>query len=141
MDKIKNNIGKNIRSYRLTRGVSQKTLATKIGVGGSAVSNWENGVNSIDIDTLYRVCRVLGVELNDMLGIEGEHYSAEEKELVLGWRALDDIARRVVRSVINIEGQRKIKIKIPIAARDGGKSTHTVDISSDDLKTLKKEID
>lgn len=43
-------------------------MARLLGVSNSAVSNWENGFNSIDIETLFQACRIFGVTLDDMYG-------------------------------------------------------------------------
>lgn len=90
-------IAKNIQQFRRQKKMTQKELAKQLGVNNSAVSNWETGVNSIDIDTLFKVCKILGVTANDMYGwdngeltsnkpttlaahFDGEDYTAEELE-------------------------------------------------------------
>jgi transcriptional regulator with XRE-family HTH domain len=61
---------KNILFYRKKNKLTQKQLAEKIGVQNSAISNWENGTNSIDIETLFKVCEVLGISMNTVFGTE-----------------------------------------------------------------------
>ena len=34
---------------------------------------WKNGVNSIDIDTLFRVCQIFGITVNDMYGMSNDN--------------------------------------------------------------------
>ena len=46
--------------------LSQEELAEKLGVKHNAISSWENGVNSIDIDTLFQICKIFGISVNDM---------------------------------------------------------------------------
>ena len=58
--RVKESIAKNILFYRKKNKLTQKQLAEKIGVQNSAISNWENGTNSIDIETLFKVCKVIG---------------------------------------------------------------------------------
>ncbi|WP_246612183.1 helix-turn-helix transcriptional regulator [Coprococcus catus] len=53
--------------------ITQKELADKLGVKHNAISSWENGVNSIDIDILFRVCQIFGVTVNDMYGIHNNY--------------------------------------------------------------------
>lgn len=65
---IKEEIAKNILKYRTSKGMTQKELAEKLGVKNTSVSNWENGNNSIDIDTLLKACEILGVTITDMYG-------------------------------------------------------------------------
>lgn len=56
--------------------MTQKQLAEKLGVKNTAVSNWENGQNSIDTELLFRVCDVFGITINQIYGIE-ENESTE----------------------------------------------------------------
>lgn len=70
MDGIKETIAKNILFYRKKHHLSQKELGAKVGVSNAAISNWENGTNSIDIETLYDVCMVLQIDFNTVFGIQ-----------------------------------------------------------------------
>lgn len=65
-ENIKETVSKNLLYYRKKNKITQKELAEKLGVKHNAISAWENGVNSIDIDTLFRVCKIFGVTVNDM---------------------------------------------------------------------------
>ena len=73
---IKKKVAENIRFYRKKANMTQKQLAEKLGVKNTAVSNWENGQNSIDTELLFRVCDVFGVTINQIYGIE-ENESTE----------------------------------------------------------------
>lgn len=68
MATVKDEIAKNLLYYRKKTGLTQKELAAKLGVKNTAVSNWESGNNSIDIETLFSACEIFGVTLNDMYG-------------------------------------------------------------------------
>lgn len=68
MATVKEEIAKNLLFYRKKAGLTQKELAAKLGVKNTAVSNWESGNNSIDIETLFSACEIFGVTLNDMYG-------------------------------------------------------------------------
>jgi len=72
MDTTRQTIGQNIRKYRQQRGVKQKDLAAALGVNSSAVSNWETGVNSIDIEALVRISSLLDVSLDALYGVQKE---------------------------------------------------------------------
>ena len=76
MSTVREEIAKNLLFYRKKSGLTQKELAGKLGVKNTAVSNWESGNNSIDIDTLFLACEIFGVTLNDMYG----KYSDIEKK-------------------------------------------------------------
>ena len=68
MSTVKDEIAKNLLYYRKKSGLTQKEFAEKLGVKNTAVSNWESGNNSIDIETLFAACEVFHVKLNDMYG-------------------------------------------------------------------------
>ena len=91
MDELKGEIAKNIFFYRKKRGLSRKTLAEKVGVTIASISHWENERNSIDIDTLYKVCLVLNVSMSDMFGAfaknSEEVYSSYERNLIFDEKA------------------------------------------------------
>lgn len=75
MATIREEIAKNLLYYRKKSGLTQKQLAEKLGVKNTAVSNWESGNNSVDIETLFLACKIFGVSLNDMYGIYSEESS------------------------------------------------------------------
>lgn len=89
-ENIKDTVAKNLLYYRKKNKITQKELAEKLGVKHNAISSWENGVNSIDIDTLFRVCQIFGITVNDMYGIssnepttiaahfDGDEYTEDE---------------------------------------------------------------
>lgn len=79
MATVRDEIAKNLLFYRKRAGLTQKELAEKLGVKNTAVSNWESGNNSVDIETLFTACKILGVSVNDMYGI----YSNTEKKPAL----------------------------------------------------------
>lgn len=68
-DTIKKTICKNITKYRKLAGLSQKEFASKLGAPPSRVSSWETGANSTDIDTLFKICEILNVSINDMMEV------------------------------------------------------------------------
>lgn len=87
MGSVREEIAKNLLFYRKKSGLTQKQLAEKLGVKNSSVSNWENGVNSIDIETLYNACGIFGVTLNEMYGMyssnQGEPaYTPHQKKVI-----------------------------------------------------------
>lgn len=90
-------IGANIRRYREMRSLSQKEFAKAIGVSGSRLSNWENGINRPDVDTLARICKVLQVSPSELLDldIEVDSLSDIERRLVREYRRHTDLQKAV----------------------------------------------
>lgn len=83
-ENIKETVAKNLMYYRKKNKITQKELANQLGVKHNAISSWENGVNSIDIDTLFRVCQIFGITVNDMYDIKQQpttlaaHFGGDE---------------------------------------------------------------
>lgn len=70
MNDIKTIVAKNILFYRKQNKMSQKTLAEKVGVKHNTISSWESCTNSVDIDSLFKICDALNVSVNVMMGID-----------------------------------------------------------------------
>jgi y4mF family transcriptional regulator len=60
MDSIKE-IGKIARYHRKKAGLSQQEVARLAGIGKTAVFDLEKGKESIQLDTLWKVLRVLNI--------------------------------------------------------------------------------
>ena len=88
MGTIKDEIAKNLLYYRKKFGYTQKQLAEMLGVKNSAVSNWENGQNAIDIETLVKACEIFGITINDMYGSSNEQIkmNSHEEKVILAYR-------------------------------------------------------
>lgn len=67
MNGILNN---NIKNFRKFKGMTQEDLANKVGKTKNVISNWERGDNSPDIDSVEKICQVLGVTPNQLFGWE-----------------------------------------------------------------------
>lgn len=96
--KIRENMQKNIIFYRKMRNLTQKELAEKIGTGITTVSGWERGLYSPDIDTLFLICNVLGVSLNDICGVTDDGITMSNIEMHL----------LNIYKTLNSDGQRKL---------------------------------
>ena len=80
---MKYSFGSRLRYYRELRGISQKELASKIGVSNARVSNWEQGLNRPDVDILAAICAALQITADDLLDLpssESEE-SLQKKEV------------------------------------------------------------
>ena len=97
MGSIKDEIAKNLQYYRKKKKMTQKELADKIGVRHNSISSWENGVNSIDIETLIHICQVLDVSITDMYGGFNSASPAPAK--------LDENIKKYL--LLNAEGKKK----------------------------------
>ena len=66
MGDIKESISKNIAFYRKKANLTQSQVATALSVKTTTVSTWERGASVPDIETLYNLCKLLGVSLEDI---------------------------------------------------------------------------
>ena len=116
MSTVKEEIAKNLLFYRKKAGLTQKQFADMLGVKNTAVSNWESGNNSIDIETLFAACEVFGVTLNDMYGKystessnSGQDLPADESQLLATYRALNNQGKEYILQTLNMAAQVYIK--------------------------------
>lgn len=116
MSTVKEEIAKNLLFYRKKAGLTQKQFADMLGVKNTAVSNWESGNNSIDIETLFAACEVFGVTLNDMYGKYSTESSssvqdlpADESQLLATYRALNNQGKEYILQTLNMAAQVYIK--------------------------------
>ena len=115
MATVKEEIAKNLLFYRKKAGLTQKELAVKLGVKNTAVSNWESGNNSIDIETLFSACEIFGVTLNDMYGrysIEKSRpavLSADEERLLVAFRQLNPQGQEYILQTLDMAAKVYIK--------------------------------
>lgn len=68
-----NTFGKILRELRRSKGVSQRELAAKVGVDFSYISKLENDrLPPPAADTIMRICEVLTIPTDELLGITGK---------------------------------------------------------------------
>ena len=105
MDEYKKLISANIKKYRLLAGLSQTALAEKLSVSSAAVSNWEKGQNSIDIDMLFKLCKILGVSVSDMGRKDPKDIvlSDEETKIILSYRELGEGQKDLVCQMLGVK--------------------------------------
>ena len=123
---IKKNIATNITKYRKERGLTQKELASKLGVVPSRVSNWENGTNSMDINTLFKICHILSVSINDIYGVYPDadfSLSYDEQTFIKKYRTLDEHGKDMVDVVLEKEFDRcQAVVNGPVVINIGSKA-------------------
>lgn len=146
-DTIKKTICKNITRYRKLAGLSQKEFAKKLGAAPSRVSSWETGANSTDIDTLFKICDILDVSINDMCGIYPDAnilLSYLEQEHIKKYRGLDPHGKEMVDFTLQKEWERStaeakaVEKVVPIAVRED--TTYVNAAHADDYASAPEEL-
>lgn len=87
MDQIK--IGKFIASCRKEQGMTQASLAEKLGISDRAVSKWETGKSMPDSGIMLVLCALLKINVNELLSgerIMAEAYDKRAEENLLAMR-------------------------------------------------------
>lgn len=76
-------INENIKNARKAKGISQEEMAVELNVVRQTVSKWEKGLSVPDADVLIRISDLLGVSVNDLLGVDHHDNTIEDlaKEL------------------------------------------------------------
>lgn len=70
MSEIKKNIQTNMAKYRKEANFTQKDLAERLGVKTTSLASWEQGKSMPDIDTLFRLCSLLNINILTISGFE-----------------------------------------------------------------------
>jgi transcriptional regulator with XRE-family HTH domain len=66
-EKLKNQIGKNIASYRKCAGLTQAGLAEKLNYSDKAISKWERGESIPDVITLAQLAELFEITVNELV--------------------------------------------------------------------------
>lgn len=97
-------IGLNIKTFRLREDMTQAELAKKIGVSRTAISSWEVGRTEPSIGDIEALANVFGCLKTDLIGPSGIEYyfiaSQEEKTLIDGYRNADQETRNLVARIL-----------------------------------------
>ncbi|WP_264375885.1 WO male-killing family protein Wmk [Wolbachia endosymbiont (group B) of Sphaerophoria taeniata] len=76
---IRYKIAKNVKSWRLKRGYTQKDLAGKIGVTYQIVLQYEKGTRKISIEKLYAIAEILSIGIVDLIPVSNEKICLEDE--------------------------------------------------------------
>ena len=102
-------IGDRIKEYRLIRGMTQQDIADALGESsGRVIYNWEKGIGRPDCDKLARLCDLLGVSADELIGCKSmtQRPTATEWTTLQKYRALDEHGKEVVDYLIDSEYKR-----------------------------------
>jgi transcriptional regulator with XRE-family HTH domain len=109
-------IGARIKEYRLLRGMTQQEIADALGESsGRVIYHWEKGSGRPDCDKLAKLCDLLGVSADELIGCKVMHHrpTATEWNIIQKYRALDEHGKEVVDVLIDCEYKRVAAPKKP----------------------------
>lgn len=64
------NIGSIITDARKKKGISQNELAKRLFVTRQAVSNWENGKAFPDVSVIFKLCKILDIDIRKVVDLD-----------------------------------------------------------------------
>ena len=88
---MKLTIGENIRNFRKKNDLTQEALADRLGVTYQSVSRWENGTTYPDLELLPAISEVLGVTVDELIGM---HQVIKEKQAA---EVVDELRRECMK--------------------------------------------
>ena len=110
-------IGEQIKKYRNIKGMTQQDIADALGESsGRVIYNWEKGIGRPDCDKLARLCDLLGVSADELIGCKSmaQRPTATEWGTLQKYRALDEHGKEVVDYLIDSEYKRvRLSMKKP----------------------------
>ena len=106
-------IGRRIRESRERLGLTQEELGKKVGVTGSAITNYEKEVSHPKETVMYALLRELKVDPNylfqdcvDISNFKNMEFSAKEQDHIKKYRTLDEYGKESVDVVLDVEYKR-----------------------------------
>ena len=97
-------IGKRIAESRRSAGFTQEELANRLGVTPQALSKWEKGASSPDLEMLISLCDILGVSADYLVGkmhfpkvLELLEHEIREKEQASITERIEAVAKQLER--------------------------------------------
>ena len=102
-------VGAQIKKYRNIKGMTQQDIADALGESsGRVIYNWEKGIGRPDCDKLARLCDLLEVSADELIGCKSmaQRPTATEWNTIQKYRALDEHGKEIVDYLIDSEYKR-----------------------------------
>lgn len=94
-------VGKQIKTYRQKKKLSQKELGKMIGVVDSAISSYELGKNSLSLSMIFKIAKVLDIKVNDLFPEIGQG-TDPNKEVIEKIKTWDDERIEALTSFVRV---------------------------------------
>jgi transcriptional regulator with XRE-family HTH domain len=104
-DPIDIHVGKNIRIFRLAKGLSQSELGDAIGVTFQQVQKYEKGTNRVGSSRIVKLAIALGVPVNRLFSDGGKEVVSGKGEIVTDLLA-KPYAIRMLKALANIPNNK-----------------------------------
>ena len=95
-------VGKNIRSIRLSRGITQEAMAEKLNKSINFVSLLEKGSSGASLQTLVDICNILQVDANSIFkGLLTYNIEEKDRYIIDNISAFSDKDKKIMEDLIN----------------------------------------
>ncbi|MGA8612710.1 MAG: helix-turn-helix transcriptional regulator [Xanthobacteraceae bacterium] len=111
-------VGKRVRAYRISLGMSQSALAEKVGVTFQQIQKYENGINRMAAGRLKRVAAVLGLPIAALLGENKSGGNGNTDDLLTEILS-QPYATRLLRAFRAIKPAKERRALVKLAERMG----------------------
>lgn len=91
------NLGENIKKYRKQKGLTQKELASKVGVTASTITKYEKGDLQPNLDTIKEIAKALDISYVEII---------DDNQVDLAQQTIN----KLVRSIVGDEIYTEVKI-------------------------------
>ena len=89
-----------LRTFMENAGMTQDTLAERLGVNRASVSYYINGIKMPRMSTIDRICQIFNCRRSDLLDPTGD-LSQDESGLISDYRLLIPEERRIARNLVS----------------------------------------
>ncbi|MBC3514905.1 helix-turn-helix domain-containing protein [Neobittarella massiliensis] len=101
MQTLKNRVGRNIKSLRKTRDLTQEDLAYRAKIEPRRISLIESGKANPTLDTMYRLATALGVDASILFGRNLTfEWDAREERIMDEYRQMSEKDRLFIETTI-----------------------------------------
>lgn len=100
----------NLKAIRTKRGITQKSLGTRLGVTPVTVGNWERGIRQPSFSLLLKIADILETSTDALLGrvqlSSLPYFDMDAEDIAKKYILLDGHGRNLVKTVCDIEYER-----------------------------------
>ncbi|MCM1439912.1 MAG: helix-turn-helix domain-containing protein, partial [Roseburia sp.] len=107
----KEEIGNKLKQARVSSGMTQKEVAEKIGRTQQIVGHWESGYSQPDADTLFTLCDIYGVSIDDTFGFNRNKVNISDLKFLERYHSLDQHGRETVNYIMDREAERMKQVE------------------------------
>lgn len=106
---MQESMGKRIARLRREQGLTQETLAERMGVSAQAVSKWENDIACPDISMLPALADFFGVTIDELLRGQRPELVRMQSE-----QERKNVDKMFLRVVVNSKAGDNVRVNLPV---------------------------